>query len=86
MKIRRLSSYYQVFPPLSAPANQPVFKIKGKKDRMEENSSIFFQNVINGYKKLALNNPGRYFIIDGVLKEDIIHNFIWDKINERCEL
>ena len=61
-------------------------RMKGKKDRMEENSSIFFQDVINGYKKLALNNPSRYFIIDGVLTEDIIHNFIWDKINERCEL
>ena len=61
-------------------------RMKGKKDRMEENSSIFFQNVINGYKKLALNDPSRYFIIDGVLTEDIIHNFIWDKINDRCEL
>ena len=61
-------------------------RMKRKKDRMEENSSIFFRNVINGYKKLAFNNPGRYFIIDGALSEDIIHNFIWDKINERCEL
>ena len=61
-------------------------RIKGKKDRMEENSSIFFQNVINGYKKLALKNTDRYFIIDGVLAKEKIHNLIWDKINERCEL
>ena len=30
------------------------------KDRMEENSQLFFENVINGYKDLALSYPEKY--------------------------
>ena len=50
------------------------------KDRMEDNSKIFFENVIDGYKELALQYPDKYFIIDAKLPEEQIHNLIWEKL------
>ena len=59
-----------------------LLRMGKKKDRMEENSRIFFENVIDGYRKLALECPNRYFIIDANLSKEAIHNLIWNKINE----
>ena len=50
------------------------------KDRMENNSKVFFEDVIGGYKELALQSPDRYFVVDGMLSEEEIHDLIWKKI------
>ena len=55
---------------------KPITRMGKKKDRMEENSRIFFENVIDGYRKLALECPNRYFIIDANLSKEAIHNKI----------
>ena len=56
------------------------------KDRMEKNSKIFFKNVINGYKELALESPDRYFIIDANFSQKEIHNLIWGKIKKEFDI
>ena len=56
------------------------------KDRMEKNSRIFFENVIDGYRNLALQSPDRYFIVNANLSQEEIHNLIWKKIKMEFEL
>ncbi len=58
-----------------------LLRMGDNKDRMEDNSSIFFKNVINGYKELSMQNPDKYFVVDGTLPKDDIHKLIWDKIS-----
>ena len=53
-----------------------------KKDRMENNSRIFFNNVINGYQDISFNEPDRFFIVDANLPEADIHNMIWQRIQK----
>ena len=50
------------------------------KDRMEQNSDIFFHNVIVGYRRLASSNPSKYFLINADQSVEKIHKLIWDKI------
>lgn len=51
-----------------------------EKDRMENNSKVFFNNVINGYKVLSQNEPNRFFVVDAKLSEGSIHEIIWKKV------
>ena len=57
-----------------------LLRMGKNKDRMEDNSRIFFENVIDGYKELALEYPDRYFIVDAKLPEKQIHNLICEKL------
>ena len=63
-----------------------LLRMGSNKDRMEENSKIFFKDVIIGYRELASKNPNRYFIIDGNLNKNEIHKLIWNKIKMKCQL
>ena len=58
-----------------------LLRMGKNKDRMENNSKVFFEDVIGGYKELALQSPDRYFVVDGMLSEEEIHDLIWKKIN-----
>ncbi len=57
-----------------------LLRMGKSKDRMEDNSRIFFEDVINGYRELCLEFPDKYFIIDANLSQEEIHNLIWKKI------
>ena len=58
----------------------------GQKDRMEENSDIFFNKISDGYRLLAEESPERYFLIDGTLTINEIHNLIWEKVKKEFNL
>ena len=57
-----------------------------EKDRMENNSDTFFTNVASGYRTISKNSPDRYFLIDGTLTIDTIHNLIWNKVKKEFNL
>lgn len=52
-------------------------------DRMEESGIHFFERVINGYMRLANMNADRYFVVDGGLEVDEIHQTIGRLTNEQ---
>ena len=58
----------------------------GEKDRMEENPDIFFNKISDGYRLLAKKSPERYFLIDGTLTINEIHNLIWEKVKKEFNL
>ena len=60
-----------------------LLRMGKSKDRMESNSKLFFEDVIKGYKELAMKNPNKYFVVDGMLSEIEIHDFIWREIQSR---
>ena len=57
-----------------------LLRMGKSKDRMEDNSRIFFEDVINGYRELSLESPNKYFVIDANLSQEEIHDLIWKKI------
>ena len=57
-----------------------LLRMGKSKDRMEDNSRIFFEDVINGYRELSLESPNEYFVIDANLSQEEIHDLIWKKI------
>ena len=57
-----------------------------EKDRMEDNSDIFFKDVTFGYREISKNSPDRYFLIDGTLSIDEIHQQIWNKVKMEFKL
>ena len=57
-----------------------------EKDRMENNSDIFFKNVTSGYRSISKKSPDRYFLIDGTLSIDEIHQLIWNKVKREFNL
>jgi len=57
-----------------------------EKDRMEENSDIFFKKISDGYRLIAKQCPERYFLIDGALAISEIHNLIWEKFKKEFNL
>jgi len=57
-----------------------------EKDRMEDNSDIFFKDVSAGYREISKRSPDRYFLIDGTLSIDEIHQKIWNKVKMEFNL
>lgn len=57
-----------------------------EKDRMEDNSDIFFKDVSAGYREISKKSPDRYFLIDGTLSIDEIHQKIWNKVKMEFNL
>ena len=55
-------------------------RFDGIKDRMEQNSDLFFNNVIKGYRELSKDDPKRYFFVNANQSIEKIHELIWDKI------
>ena len=57
-----------------------------EKDRMENNSDIFFKNVTSGYRSISEKSPDRYFLFDGTLSIEEIHQLIWNKVKREFNL
>jgi len=57
-------------------------------DRMEIESLGFFEKVQKGYLHMARTDPERYYIVDALLEENILHQEIYTKIlqdlHEHC--
>ena len=66
--------------------NTSLKRMGKNKDRIEQNSRTFFENVIEGYKELAKDSPDRYFLVNGRSSEEEIHQLIWEKINKELYL
>ena len=68
---------------ISLPRIDSALKRREKiNDRMEDNSKLFFDNVRAGYRQLAIQNSNDYFLVDGMLDVNNLHNIIWSKINK----
>ncbi len=49
-------------------------------DRIEAEEISFHQRVRNAYDRLAKEEPGRFFVVDGSLKIEAIHDLIRTKV------
>jgi len=60
-------------------------RMKGPRrpDRMEQQSHDFYEQVIEGYRKLAKNDPRRVTLIDGRGSSDVIEAEIWQILSTR---
>ncbi|MDD3846432.1 MAG: dTMP kinase [Syntrophorhabdaceae bacterium] len=50
-------------------------------DRIEEEDISFHQRVKKAYEKLAKEDPKRFFVVDGSLKVEAIHEIVREKTN-----
>lgn len=66
--------------------NKSKVRDNTEKDRMEDNSDIFFKDVSAGYREISKKSPDRYFLIDGTLSIDEIHQKIWNKVKMEFNL
>ena len=66
--------------------NKSKVRDNTEKDRMEDNSDIFFKDVSAGYREISKRSPDRYFLIDGTLSIDEIHQKIWNKVKMEFNL
>jgi dTMP kinase len=58
-------------------------RLAGERDRMEESGVRFYERVIDGYMRLANEDAGRFYVIDGSLSIEEIHETIWRLVSER---
>ena len=49
---------------LRIPVSVACSRLRGKRDRMEQENQAFFQRVADGYDKLAANEKGRFVVIN----------------------
>jgi dTMP kinase len=54
-----------------------------KADRMEQQPAEFYERVREGYRQLALNEPGRIALVNGAQSPDAIENEIWRTLCSR---
>jgi dTMP kinase len=54
-----------------------------RRDRMEQESTEFYEQVREAYRELAAREPNRIVLIDGSRPEDNIENEIWEMISRR---
>jgi len=57
--------------------------IARRPDRMEQESTEFYEQVREAYRELAAGEPNRIVLIDGSRPEDNIENEIWEIISKR---
>ena len=67
----------------AATAETRMQKELRKADRMEQQPSEFYERVREGYRQLALREPGRIVLIDGGQESDAIENEIWKTLCSR---
>lgn len=58
-------------------------RLASERDRMEESGIRFYERVIDGYMRLAQEERGRYYVIDGNQPIDDIHHTIWRLVLEK---
>jgi len=51
-------------------------------DRFEKEASHFHKKVLDGYLKLASQEPGRWLVIDATKDKDEISDTIWHRVKE----
>jgi len=54
-----------------------------KADRMEQQPAEFYERAREGYRQLALNEPGRIALVNGAQSPDAIENEIWRTLCSR---
>ena len=54
------------------------------RDRMEESGIRFYERVMNGYMRIAQENGGRFYIVNGHKRVDDVHATIWRLLQERA--
>ena len=47
------------------------------RDRMEESGLRFYERVMNGYMRIASQDGGRFYVINGHKRVDDVHSTIW---------
>ena len=67
----------------AATAETRMQKESRKADRMEQQPPEFYERVREGYRQLALREPGRIVLIDGGQESDAIQNEIWKTLCSR---
>ena len=55
-------------------------------DRFEQTDSSFHRRVREGYLKMAHEEPGRWFLVDGTKPKNDIRDTIWKKVAELLEI
>ncbi|MDB5034373.1 MAG: tmk [Chlorobi bacterium] len=61
-------------------------RLAADRDRMEESGVRFYERVINGYKSLAQQDGGRFYVIDGSKSPTDVHMTIWRLVMEKLPL
>ncbi len=64
-------------------AHSRMRHIARRPDRMEQESTEFYEQVREAYRELAAGEPNRIVLIDGSRPEDNIENEIWEIISKR---
>ena len=64
-------------------AHSRMRHIARRPDRMEQESTEFYEQVRQAYRELAAVEPNRIVLIDGSRPEDNIENEIWEIISKR---
>jgi len=64
-------------------AHSRMRHIARRPDRMEQESTEFYEQVREAYRELAAGEPNRIVLIDGSRPEDNIENEIWEIISRR---
>ncbi len=64
-------------------AHSRMRHIARRPDRMEQESTEFYEQVRQAYRELAAVEPNRIVLIDGSRPEDSIENEIWEIISKR---
>lgn len=54
-----------------------------ERDRMEESGVRFYERVIDGYMRLAADERGRFYVVDGAKTPDEVNSTIWRLVHER---
>lgn len=57
-------------------------KYKGDYDRFEKEAAHFHRKVLDGYLKLAAQEPERWLVIDATKSKDEIAEIIWQRVSE----
>ena len=58
-------------------------RLLSERDRMEESGIRFYERVIDGYMRLAQEERGRFYVIDGNQSVEDIHHTIWRLVLEK---
>jgi dTMP kinase len=67
----------------AATAESRMQKKPRKADRMEQQPAEFYERVREGYRQLALHEPGRIVLIHGAQEANAIENEIWKTLCSR---
>lgn len=54
----------------------------GKRDRFEQETEAFHQQVREGYLKLAAEEPGRWLVVDASQPRAKISGIVWSKVSQ----